>query len=342
MSISDFAITRLKLKKGCLLSIVITLVICLAVPLVMFCAYWFHHIHVPKRHIKKAVEITDRASVNVISVGDEGGSDFLSPHEYRAGETSSCKVVSLPELVIRLCVIPPKRNWVHLEIMDKKTGKTTELDVDIGGYALGEGDVDVTYSGDSIFAVWRNEKQGVYSINLTVIHRAGGKERVTRKVYEKGFGIHHISAGYSEQSKALLIAWNDWSYPSDEDLFLGRLDADQINRSAFTNSQILKEDRWDKAGPYFLVDGPDLYLAHSTGHHMGFFAHEGTVSIGVSKIGASLKPEAYRMIASVDVLPKILKIENGIVYYTRQDAELSKIVEVRKISFDEAYHPFGR
>ena len=334
----------MKLKKGCLLIFVITPGIFFIISSIILGFYWFFEIYIPQREIENAVKITDDASTSVISKGDDGFPDFIARHGYWERETSGnqCKVVFLPELSLRFCPDNSERHLVFVEITDRTFDRTTDLALDTGEYATAEGDVGIAYSRDRIFAVWRNEKQDVYSVYLKAYDRLDGKEGVIIKLYEKGFGINNISAGYSVENNELLIAWNDWSYSSNKDLFLGRADVERIidGDADFSVRQVLKQDKWDKNGPYFIIDGPELYLAHSTGHHMGFFVHEGTVSIGVSKIGAFSSPEEYRIIASEDVLPKILKIENGIVYYTRGELGINGVREVKKIPFSNAYQPF--
>lgn len=263
-----------------------------------------------------------------------------------------CAVKNIDNTEFELCVNTtdnPQNNiqnpladsQVEIKISFPDNHKPIQTTIDMGNYAVLSNSATITSSEKYFFIAWKhhNPSNNIYTIKIKTINKSTGTEISEQNLLSKGFGIENLAIGFSQKTDTLLLAWNDWSCNSSEDLFLGKIRVDDLlnSKKKIMYKQVLTKDKWDKRNPYFLKDGNNLYFAHSTGDHWGIASYNGNLSIGVSLIDAQLEPVQYSIIKAEAGTGKVLKIQNGIIYYTTISANGSCIEEVRTIPFPETF-----
>lgn len=122
-------------------------------------------------------------------------------------------------------------------------------------------------------------------------------------------------------------------------MFFGILDVNQLlpDNLMFAPQQLVFHDKWDKRNPYFLHDKDKIYLIYTTGDHWRWLAYTGRQSIGVYAMDDMIQPVEYRIIAAQKPLGRVLKIENGYLWYELLSQDASHVEELRKIQISKAF-----
>lgn len=324
--------------------------------LVIVCIWeWFVDIYVPRRMIANAVEITANQSTRCNIEDESIESDANLSQVVESIDNLRCRFFTLSDGQIEICHsdfvssrqntedVPLKQNQLKIRFLSRRHDVDTSSIIDIGDNRITASfrDVAVSFSNTHIFVGWirRQDTTKQDAITLRVIEIRTGKQRLEKEIYYKACCLVNLTLRYDPKRDKLLLAWNDWSNPDNRNLFFGGLDVNQLlqGNPLFVPKQPVFKDKWDKRNPYFLCDNDKIYLIYTTGDRWGLLAYSGRQSIGICTMEEINQAKGYYFISAEKPLGKVLKIENGLLWYEVLSQDASRIEEIRKIKLNKAF-----
>jgi hypothetical protein len=323
--------------------------------LVIACIWcWYVEIYTPRRLIEKAVEATAKYSKPCDAEDQWGDLDAKPSFMVASKDGLTCRRTTFGDGQIDICHKPIvaakpqadkaslKSNQLKVRFQSRKQSIDTRSIVDFGGSTMvsSNRDVALAFSNTHIFVGWIRQEDAApqEAITLRMIDIRSGNQRLEKGIYRAACCLVNLALHYDPKHAKLLLAWNDWSLPDDRNLFFGELDVNQLLRDnqQFAPKQVAFKDKWDKRNPYFLRDNDKIYLIYTTGDHWGWLSYSGRQSIGVYTMDETHQPAGYYLVAAIRPLGKVLKIENGYLWYELLSQDASRIEEIRKISLNKA------